>query len=180
MLMIGVVALSYVVLRACSTSNNAPKNFATGGLSRLVTLESAPPMPSLLFKDANGDDISLKDISANGPMLVNIWATWCAPCVAELPSLNQLANDYPALTLVAISVDRNADDAQAFLDKIGAVNIALYHDNTFAIAGKDALAANGIPLTVIYNSSGDEISRIQGEADWQSEAAKDYIKSLGW
>jgi len=153
MLLIGAVALSYVILQSCSTPKTGIERFAKGGLSRLVSLETPPVIPSTSFNDVGGEPTSLQNLRGDW-MLVNIWATWCAPCIAELPSLNQLAADYPDL-------------------------IALYLCNTFAIAGKDALAANGIPLTVIYTPSGAEVSRIQGEADWQSDEAERYLRYLG-
>lgn len=178
MLLIGAVALSYVILQSCSTPKTGIERFAKGGLSRLVSLETPPVIPSASFNDVGGEPTSLQNLRGDW-MLVNIWATWCAPCIAELPSLNQLAADYPDIKVVAISVDRQAADAQDFLNQIGADNLALYHDNTFAIAGKGALAAYGIPLTVIYTPSGAEVSRIQGEADWQSDEAERYLRYLG-
>lgn len=179
MLLIGAVALSYVILQSCSTPKTGIERFAKGGLSRLISLETPPAIPSTAFDDAEGEPTSLQELRGDW-MIVNIWATWCAPCIAELPSLNQLATDYPNIKVVAISVDRNAEDALDFLNQIGADNLPLYHDNTFAIAGKDALAANGIPLTVIYAPNGAEIARIQGEADWQSPEARLYLESLGF
>lgn len=175
MLLFGFLALAYVILRSCSTPKTGMERFATGSLSKLVSLENPPVMPGLEFTAPNGEPTNLQDLRGR-PMIVNIWATWCAPCVAELPSLNTLSRDYKGrLKVVAISVDQNAQTAQAFLDKIKAGSLPLYHDKTWAIASEQGLGARGIPLTVIYNASGREIARVQGEADWQSEDAVRFL-----
>ncbi len=175
MLLFGAVALAYVILRSCSTPKTGIERFADDSLSRLVALQSPPPMPGVNFTGPDGEPVNLKALRGQ-PMIVNIWATWCAPCIAELPSLNQLSRDYAGrLKVVAISVDRDAGEAQDFLDSIKAGSLPLYHDNTFAIASKDGLAANGIPLTVMYTASGREIARVQGEADWQSPEAQRFL-----
>ena len=176
MLLFGAVALAYVILRSCSTPKTGVERFADGSLSRLVALQSPPAIPSLSFTGPNAEPVNLKAMRGQ-PMIVNIWATWCAPCIAELPSLNQLSRDYAGrIKVVAISVDRDAGEAQGFLDKIGATALPLYHDNSFAVASKDGLAANGIPLTVMYNAGGREIARVQGEADWQSPEAERFLE----
>ncbi len=175
MVIFGMVALAYVILRSCSTPKSGIERFAGGSLSRLVSLKSPPAIPAVKFTGPDGAKIDLQTLRGE-PMIVNIWATWCAPCIAELPSLNQMSRDYAGrLKVIAISVDRDAGDAQAFLDKISAGSLPLYHDNTFAIASKDGLAANGIPLTVMYNAGGREIARVQGEADWQSPEAERFL-----
>lgn len=175
MLLFGVLALAYVILRSCSTPKTGIERFADDSLHRLVALQSPPAMPAIKFTGPDGSKTNLQDMRGQ-PIIVNIWATWCAPCIAELPSLNQLSSDYQGrLKVVAISVDRDAEDAQAFLNSINAGSLPLYHDNTFAIASKDGLAANGIPLTVMYNASGREIARVQGEADWQSPEAVRFL-----
>ena len=178
LLLLGVLASAYVILKSCSTPKTGIERFATGSLSKLVSLETPPVMPGLKFTAPNGEQTNLQALRGE-PIIVNIWATWCPPCVAELPSLNTLSRDYQGrLKVVAISVDQNAQTAQAFLDKIKAGGLPLYHDKTWAIASEQGLGARGIPLTVIYNASGREIARLQGEADWQSQEAVrllDYI-----
>lgn len=143
------------------------QRFAKGGLSKLQVLDAPPVQPEMSFKTANGDDISLKDFRGK-TVLLNVWATWCAPCVAEIPSLNRLqakkgGDDF---VVVTISMDRHIDDAKAFFDKADINALALYHDPTYSISAK--VGVQGIPISIFYSPSGKEIARIPGDVDWQS------------
>ncbi len=185
MLLIGAVALAYVILRSCSISNSNANSgakislarFAKGGVHRLVTIESPPAMPSTPITGADGELTDLRAVFAQESKLtlVNVWATWCAPCVAELPSLSALAKANPNIRVITISVDRNYEDAAQFLQELGAGNLPLYLDATFAIVGKTGMKATGVPISVFYGASGREIARLAGEADWQSDEANALI-----
>jgi thiol-disulfide isomerase/thioredoxin len=134
-------------------------------------------MPSTPITGADGELTDLRAVFAqeNKLTLVNVWATWCGPCVAELPSLSALAQSNPNIRIITVSVDRNYEDAAQFLGELGAANLPLYHDNTFAIVGKTGMKASGVPISVFYDKTGRELARLAGEADWQSEEADALI-----
>ena len=107
---LGALAFLYVVFAATSKPDTSSyARFATGSLSRLAVLEAAPGLPGETIRDAAGQETDLAGLlaaSSGKPMLVNLWATWCAPCVAELPTLGGLARRYQGrLQVVTVNVD---------------------------------------------------------------------------
>ena len=111
---------------------------------------------------------------AGKPLLVNLWATWCAPCVKELPTLAELAESRKNLTVLALSQDMQPQPTvAAFLDerKIG---LEPFQDPEMAMSSE--LGANILPTTLLYGSDGKEIWRYTGDLDWTSEKAAELLK----
>ena len=112
-------------------------------------------------------------------ILVNFWATWCAPCLKELPSLDALegALGGPDFAVVAVAADPSGPEAAgAFLEKLKLRNLKLYADPKLALA----IATGGsavLPVSILYDAEGREIGRYVGEADWASAEAKALIKA---
>jgi thiol-disulfide isomerase/thioredoxin len=132
------------------------------------------PAPDISFVDPDGGEISLADFRGV-PVVVNLWATWCAPCVKELPTLNGLARKHDVdgqLGVVAISQDMGPQNSvRAFLDKLKVDDIGAYHDPKMALSG--ALNAQILPTTILYDAEGREVWRYVGDLDWTgAEAAK--------
>ena len=130
--------------------------------------------PDTNFKDPDGGDISLADFKGT-PVLVNLWATWCAPCVKELPTLDRLAASYARdgeLGVIAISQDIGPQHSvTAFLDKLGVSHVGAYQDPTMGLSG--ALGVQVMPTTILYDSEGRELWRYVGDLDWtNAEAAQ--------
>ena len=130
------------------------------------------PAPAVGFNDPDGNETSLKAF-AGKPTLVNFWASWCAPCVKELPTLDQLARaEDGKLNVVAISQD-DAPHAsvEAFLQAHKIATLDSYQDAKMAVAG--ALGAEVMPTSVLYDASGKEVWRYVGDEDWTgAEAAR--------
>jgi len=99
-------------------------------------------------------------------VLLNLWATWCAPCKMEMPSLDRLrAKMGDGIAVIALSVDRGGLQAPAaFLSSQGITRLQLYHDKTGEAVG--LLKAAGLPTTLVLNEKGEEIARLIGPADW--------------
>lgn len=171
-----LLAASYVVLKGCQNPKTGMMSYATGEMSKLQVIETPKAQPEIAFKNADGKDVTLGDFQGK-TVIVNVWATWCGPCVHEMPSLNALATNPPAdnIEVVAISVDRQADEAQDFLDSLQLDGLKLYHDPSFGIAR--SLDAPGLPITVIYDWRGREVARLSGGADWNSPEARSLIEA---
>ncbi|MBL4852833.1 MAG: TlpA family protein disulfide reductase [Robiginitomaculum sp.] len=168
MLALAVIASVFVIVQSCSvTKKPSLVRFAKGSLKKMVVLETPPPMPSMTFKNANGKDVSLVDFRGKA-VLLNVWATWCAPCVAEIPSLDALQAEHggDSFVVIAVSMDRHIDDAASFYKKTGIENLGLYIDPTLSISTK--VGVQGLPISIFYAPNGREIARIPGEVDWQS------------
>ncbi len=112
------------------------------------------------------------------PVLVNLWATWCAPCLEEMPLLNDLAADYDgALSVITISQDMGdpAKVAKYFAEN-DLANLPQWIDPQLALG--DAMGAQTLPTTVLYDRAGQEIWRVTGDFDWSSEEARSAIDEV--
>ncbi len=112
-------------------------------------------------------------------VLVNLWATWCAPCRREMPQFDALAEKMAdeGLVVMALSVDRgSADKPDAFLRELGIKNLVQAHSGDQSAAR--ALGLFGLPTTVLIDPQGRELARLQGEADWSSLAAQTAISDV--
>ncbi len=139
--------------------------------------EAAPkPAPELTFTDPQGKAMTLADFRGR-VVLLNLWATWCAPCVEEMPSLDRLQarlgnGDF---TVLALSLDRQGREAVApFLEKLGIRSLAMYLDTSNA--AMRALGVGGLPTTILIDREGREVGRLEGAADWNSSAAEALIR----
>ena len=148
---------------------------ALAGSVANFTLNDAPsPAPGVGFM-ADGKPTSLADFRGR-VVLLNFWATWCGPCVAEMPSLDRLeaALGGDGFIVVAVSQDRSPAVIQPFFDQLGIQRLARYHDPAGALAR--AFGVNGLPTTVLIDREGRVVGRILGPAEWDSAAAKALIR----
>ena len=128
------------------------------------------------FADGTG---AMKDLSnwKGRVVLLNLWATWCAPCRKEMPELAQLQKllGSPDFEVVAISEDlKGAEASAAFLKEAGADNLALYTDKKATALA--AIQSVGLPTTVLIDRNGKEVGRLLGPADWASKEAQELVK----
>lgn len=129
------------------------------------------------FNGPDGQPMTLADFKGK-VVLLNLWATWCAPCRKEMPHLNQLQEELGSdqFEVVAVSVDRgSAAKSKQFLAEVGATSLRFYHDPK-AKAGF-SLMAIGMPTTLLFDQNGREIGRLVGPAEWHSQEAKELIKA---
>ena len=135
--------------------------------------------PAATFNDPNEKPTSLKAFVGK-PTLVNLWASWCAPCVKELPTLDRLARAQNGkLNVVAISQDMDVPHASvvAFLQKHAITNLGSYQDPKMALSG--ALNAEVLPTSILYDANGHEVWRYVGDQDWTAAAAAKLLGEGG-
>lgn len=177
---VGAIALAYVLFAASSKpeTQQGLSRFATGEMARLYVEEAPPPMPTRALRDAAGNETTLA--SYQGQVVVlNLWATWCAPCMEEMPSLAVLQRNFEGrIAVVPISVDSEGERAKAIseLQRLSGGSLPFLQDMTRGVLF-DAQAA-GMPVTIIYNRQGQEIARLAGGADWGSEDASRLIEAV--
>ncbi len=180
MLLIALIACFFVIVQSCSwTDNNKAKSplshFAKGELRKLKFPEPNSKLPALSFKDMEGKDVSLDDFKGE-IVLLNIWASWCAPCVKEMPSLSRLQKDYKNLRIIALSLDQNIKDAQGLLARKSINNLQLYHDPDLRFL--PALGEASIPTSVFIDRRGKEIARIVDDIDWQDKRVSEFLDHI--
>ncbi len=150
----------------------------TGALETLLVHDEPKPVPAFEFVDDDGQTRTLEDWRGK-VVLVNIWATWCPPCVKEMPALNRLQgivgeDDFAVLP---ISIDRGGlKQPRAFLEEIEADNLPVLLDETARL--NFTLQALGLPATVIIDRQGREIARMIGPAEWDDQEAVAFIRSV--
>lgn len=138
------------------------------------------PAPDARFQDPEGKEISLARFRGV-PVVVNLWATWCAPCVKELPTINALARTYGkdgSLGVIAVSEDSGPQGSvEAFLQKLKVDRLGAYHDPAMALSG--ALNVQVLPTTILYDAKGREVWRYVGDLDWTSAEASRLLAEIG-
>jgi thiol-disulfide isomerase/thioredoxin len=153
------------------------KALATGTVAAFVVKGERKPVPEVSFTSENGTALSLAQWKGR-VVLVNLWATWCAPCREEMPALAALqgAMGSPDFEVVAISVDRKGIEASAkFLNDVGATALKLYADPSTDTLSK--FQAVGLPASILIDRQGREIGRLLGPAQWNSDDARALIKA---
>ena len=136
------------------------------------------PLPPLTFETLDGQPASLADF-AGKVVVLNLWATWCAPCREEMPSLDRLQAKFVDrdLVVLTLSVDRAGPErVQKFLDEIGVRQVHVYRDPK--AAATRAVRVPGLPATILVNRKGEEVGRVLGIAQWDGPPAVAAIEKL--
>ena len=166
--------------------SNQPKNApaaaaeapaSSGKLTAFVSRNPPELLPDITFQNAKGDLLTLASFKGK-VVLLNLWATWCAPCREEMPSLDRLQKSLGSgkFEVVALSLDRKGTEASSkFLSEVKATNLKLYVDPT-AKQGT-VLKLIGMPTTILIDKEGRELGRLAGPAEWDSEDAKKLIEA---
>ncbi len=184
---IGVLFTGYFVIAAsqkpklartsackASVADRAPQ-FIAGEMEDFVyafTPRRTPDAP-FQFEDR---DMTLIDFRGK-TILVNFWATWCAPCLKELPSLNALQGELGSdkFEVVAVAADpMGPKKAQEYLDRLNINNLKLYTDEKLALASAIG-SGTVLPVSILYDRDGAEIGRLVGEANWAGEDARRLV-----
>jgi peroxiredoxin len=133
--------------------------------------EDPTPLPDVSFVDGDGTVRTLADFKGNGVVL-NFWATWCVPCVAEMPALDRLRAHLAGrgIEVLALSSDRGgAAVVRAFFAKHGIEHLPVTLDQGLSAAR--ALGVQGLPTTVLIDGTGRDRGRLVGAAEWDSQDA---------
>jgi thiol-disulfide isomerase/thioredoxin len=147
-------------------------------ISALVPTDPPRPPAEAAFSDAGGAAHRLADFSGKG-LVVNLWATWCVPCVAEMPALQELAKKVAAQGIVVLPLasDRGgAEVVQKFYDAHGIDALPIWLDPKGEAAR--AWGARGLPTTLIIDRRGREVGRLEGAVDWAAEATAAELRRL--
>ena len=139
----------------------------------IVIYEKPKQIKELKFKDLNLQEVDLTDKKGN-IMILNFWATWCAPCRREMPSLEKLTHKHPEIKVYAINMEKpNKLKAQDFFKFIGVLSLDIYFDPELKLVKKFKM--RGLPTSILIDKNGNEFGRIVGEIDFTNEK---FIKLL--
>ncbi len=159
-----------------ATAQPAASEVPAGAIDRT---HKGSELPELVFADPTGKQLRLSSLRGQ-PLLINLWATWCAPCVAELPMLDALAARHMGkLKVLTISQDGPKKDAVAgFLKQHGIKRLEPWLDPELELMSH--YQAGTLPMTVLYDAQGREVWRMTGPREWgDAESAKLIAEALG-
>jgi len=164
-------------LRLYETPSEAQACVAEEGtLGNFHATEGHPPVPDTVFKDGTGKDLTLADFKGRGVVL-NFWATWCAPCVKEMPQLDRLKGLVAGngIDVLTVSEDRKGISVvKPFYETNKLYDLAIHIDP----GGKllRAFKGRGLPTTILIDKHGREAGRVTGVAEYDTAEAIDFIR----
>ncbi len=180
-ILVGVAAVLYVIATA-SFKPSGPADlteFKKGTLVKLEVPATPRAAPTTVFTSLDGKPTTLADFKGR-VVVMNLWATWCAPCKAEMPTLAKLQAVYATqpVTVLPISVDRDSDLNLINEEMAANPPLKTYRDPGYKLSFAMDPRAAGYPTTVIYDRQGRERARMAGPADWSGPEARGIVEKL--
>lgn len=181
LVLIGLASIVHASFRA-SDKRPPPSGLSTLVRGSLADIEFRADKPLLPSEDIIGpDDGPAKLTDLKGSVLVvNYWATWCPPCVKEMPTLANLQDAFPTNTLqvIPVSVDRVGDlpMAREQLSDLSDGKLPFYADPTYGVVYDTK--TTGFPTTIVYNAAGEEVAFYEGETDWDTPEAIAFLEAV--
>ncbi len=154
------------------------EDLLVGDMRAMVLHDDPRPVSEVVFTDPDGAEFSLADYEGQF-LVLNFWATWCAPCREEMPSLDALQQELGGddFAVVTVATGRNPLPAiTRFFDEIGVTELPILLDPRQNLA-RD-MGVLGLPITVLVSSDGREVGRLRGDADWASEEAMALLSAF--
>ena len=145
-------------------------------IKNLVLIKKPKAYENVIFKDKNQKDVNLSNYKGK-LLIVNFWATWCAPCREEMPSLDSLQLDSRLNNLKVFPVNIGQEDiskSEIFFKELNIQNLDIYFDSKITLAKKFTL--RGVPTTILFNKKGQEFARIIGSIDFNNEEFINWLK----
>jgi thiol-disulfide isomerase/thioredoxin len=145
-------------------------------IKNLVLVKNPKTYEEVNFKDKSQKKVNL-DMFKGKLVLMNFWATWCVPCIEEMPSLDILQSDNRLGNLVVLPINVGQEDpskSDMFFEELNIQNLDIYFDSTITLAKKFSL--RGIPTTILFTKDGKEFARIIGSIDFNDEEFINWLK----
>ena len=146
-------------------------------LKNLILIKSPKTYEEVIFKDINQKNINLEDFKGK-LVILNFWATWCAPCKEEMPSLDGLQSNDKLNNLKIFPINIGQEDiskSEFFFKELNIKNLNIYIDAPITLAKKFSL--RGVPTTILFNKKGEEFARIIGSIDFKDEDFINWLKT---
>ena len=175
-------AVLYTALALCANAaladTAALEALRDGDMKKLIFHSAPQPVAEVAFVDETEAELTLSRYHGQY-VLLNFWATWCAPCRKEMPSLQALQTEFggDAFQVVTIATGRNSPAGiRRFFEEVGVDSLPKYRDPKQALARQ--MAVLGLPISVILDPDGNEIARLRGDAHWDSDSARAIVAAL--
>lgn len=168
-----LIAIVAAIITVLSIRGEGPP--LSGWMESFSTDRRGKPVEGGLT-DASGKALTMASLRGR-TVVLNFWATWCGPCIRELPSLARLQKHFPADRLVVVAVSQDRDGWSTigpFIDKLGLKGLNVQHDKGGRIFGSAAVTA--LPTTILIGPDGSEIGRVAAPAEWDSPEAVALVR----
>ena len=159
----------YLLYPSITTADQKPD------IKNLKIHKDPKKVTDIIFRNSEDLTISLEDFK-DKLVIINFWATWCAPCREEMPSLDILQSNKKIKNLVILPINvgkESIDKAKKFFEDLKIINLKIYYDDSIKLANNFSLI--GLPTTIFINKNGEEFARIIGSINFED---KDFIKWL--
>tara|TARA_B110000305_G_C18893488_1_gene382998 strand:+ start:15 stop:530 length:516 start_codon:yes stop_codon:yes gene_type:complete len=146
-------------------------------IRNLILTKNLKTYKSVIFKDINQKDVNLEDYKGK-LLILNFWATWCAPCKEEMPSLDKLQKNIHLINLKIFPINigsENLSKSENFFKELEIKNLNIYFDSPITLAKKFSL--RGVPTTILFDKKGKEFARIIGSIDFNNKEFINWLKS---
>lgn len=150
-----------------------------GSIDNFLPAREIKPAPLLTFLDEDGEKLTLERFRGK-IVVLNLWATWCTPCIAEMPLLDRLQQQLESVgvVVVALSIDRGGPEVvREFYDEHEIEHLGVYVDPT--MRAQNDISAFALPTTIIIDREGNDRGRIVGPAEWDDAEAADLVLRTG-
>jgi len=177
LLCVAVGIAGYVAYRVFTPPSPPPERQEMPVIGKFTAVSPPLPAPAAPYRGRDGAEKHLADFRGHWA-LVNLWATWCAPCIKEMPSLDRMTAKFgPTLDVVAISEDRNgAKSVDPFLAAHPVTSLAIGLDQKGDLTS--ALHIEGLPTSLLIDPKGQIVAKLEGAADWDSAATLTTLHGL--
>ena len=166
-----LIIIIYLITTSASYAIEKPD------IKNLILIKNPKTYEEVIFKDKYQKEVNLANYKGK-LLLLNFWATWCAPCREEMPSLDNLQLDKGLNNLKIFPINIGQDDlskSEIFFKELNIKNLDIYFDSKITLAKKFAI--RGVPTTILFNKKGNEFARIIGSIDFNNE---EFINWLGF
>ena len=171
-----LLTLKFILIFIYLISSSSSYAIQQPNLKNLVIHKEPIKLEKINFKNINNEIINLKKFE-NSLVIINFWATWCAPCIEEMPSLSRLQSNpvFNNLQIIPINVGRdNVKKSKDFYKKLNINNLEIYFDKNVELAKKFLL--RGLPTTVFINKKGEEFARVIGFVNFDDKNIIKWLK----
>lgn len=173
---LAVLYTALVLGANAALAQGSPAELRDGDMKKLAIHETPVALAEVVLLDETDAERSLAEFRGKWVVL-NFWATWCAPCRKEMPSLQRLQEAMPEIAVVPVATGRNAvPGIQKFFTEAGISKLPILRDPKSELARSAAVM--GLPVTLILNPEGMEVARLIGDAEWDSDSAKAVLTAF--